>query len=89
VSAGPTRLKLSPIFWSKRLHLARGHHAFGLGADIDQDLVLVDPHNRAIHRVAVLEVPVIVGGVEEELLHQRTIFSLFGRLTVRRVVCVV
>jgi hypothetical protein len=71
-------LKLSPIFRSERLHLARGHYAFGLGANVDQDLVLVDAHNRAIYCVAVLEVPVIVGGVEEELLHQRTIFSLFG-----------
>ena len=45
-------------------------HALGLGADVNKDLVLVDPHDGAIDDVAVLEaldVRVLLG---EELLHR-------------------
>ena len=37
------------------VQLAVADHAFGLGADVDQDLVLVDAHDGALDHVAVLE----------------------------------
>ena len=46
-------------------------HALGLGADVDQDLVLVDADDRAFDDIAVLEaldVGVLLG---EQLLHRR------------------
>ena len=59
---------------------------FGLGADINENLIAIDSHDRAINGIAILEVVVIVGGVKKELFHQRTIFDLLGRLTVWRTV---
>ena len=35
--------------------LARGDHAFGLVADVEEDLVLVDPDDLPLHEVAVVE----------------------------------
>ncbi len=51
--------------------LAVADDALGLRADVDEDLVLVDPHDRAVDHVPVLEaldVRVLLG---EELLHRR------------------
>ena len=53
------------------VQLAVADHALGLGADVDQDLVLVDPDDGAFDDVAVLEaldVGVLLG---EQLLHRR------------------
>ena len=53
------------------VQLAVADDAFALGADVDQDLVLVDPDDGALDHVAVLEaldVRVLLG---EELLHRR------------------
>src|SRR4029078_6025347 len=51
--------------------LAVADHALGLGADVDEDLVLVDPDDRAVDDVAVLEaldVRVLLG---EQRFHRR------------------
>ncbi len=66
-----TDVECRAILSWQRLHLPRGNNTLGLSPDIDQDLVLIDPHDRAVHRIAVLEVAIVVGGVVQELLHER------------------
>ena len=67
VADGQLRLALGMA----AVELAVADDAFGLGADVDEDLVLVDPDDGALDDVAVLEaldVRVLLG---EELLHRR------------------
>ena len=59
--------------------LAVADDAFALGADVDEDLVLVDPDDLALDDVAVLEaldVRVLLG---EELLHRRRLGAELAR----------
>ena len=80
------RLERGAILLWERLHLARRNDALRFRADIYEEFILIHPHDRAINSVAVLEVAVVVSGVDQELLHERTIFSLLGLLTVWRAV---
>ena len=61
------------------VQLAVADDAFGLGADVDEDLVLVDPDDGALDDVTVLEaldVRVLLG---EELLHRRRLGAEVAR----------
>ena len=61
------------------VELAVADDAFGLGPDVDEDLVLVDPDDRALDDVAVLEaldVRVLLG---EQLLHRRRLGTEVAR----------
>ncbi len=61
------------------VELAIAHDAFTLGADVDQDLVLVDPNHDSFHDIAVLEaldVGVLLG---EQLLHRRRLGTQLAR----------
>ena len=61
------------------VQLAVADDAFALGADVDEDLVLVDADDRALDDVAVLEaldVRVLLG---EQLLHRRRLGPIVAR----------
>ena len=68
--------------WPSRVaaeQLAVADDAFALGADVDEDLVLVDPDDGALDHVAVLEaldVRVLLG---EQLLHRRRLGAELAR----------
>ena len=67
VADGEGRLRLTVA--AEELPVA--DHAFALRADVDEDFILVDPDDRALDHVAVLEaldVGILLG---EQLLHRR------------------
>ena len=53
------------------VQLAVADDALRLGADVDEDLVLVDAHDGALDDVAVLEAADLAGLLGEQLLHRR------------------
>ena len=53
------------------VQLAVADHAFRLGADVDEHLVLVDAHHGAFDHVAVLEAPDLAFLLVKQLLHRR------------------
>jgi hypothetical protein len=67
--------------------LVRGNDALGLVADVDQDLVLVDPHDLALDDVALLEGDHRRGVIGDDLavdFEQQAVRSLNGRASGRR-----
>ena len=57
------------------VELAVADDAFRLGADVDEDLVLVDPNDIALDHVTVLEALDVLALLGEELLHGRRLGS--------------
>ena len=53
------------------VELAIADHALGLGADVDEHLVLVDAHDGALDDVAVLQAGDVARLLGEQLLHRR------------------
>ncbi len=52
--------------------LPRRDDPFRLRADIDQDLLAVEVHDHPVHDIPVFQALVVVAGIVEELLHERS-----------------
>ena len=61
------------------VQLAVADDAFGLRADVDEHLVLVDADDRALDDIAVLEAPDVGFLLGEQLLHRRRLGAQVAR----------
>ena len=61
------------------VQLAVADDALGLGADVDEHLVLVDAHDVALDDIAVLEAADLAGLLVEQLLHGRRLGPIVDR----------